>query len=236
MKSTIQKSLPVIALLLFTLGITGIVWSFTPPRYETITLPLQEIEITVPSSSKDTENYAALLTPYEMTLKLPRRLKTGNETKISFSFSPSPNMAASTQANENLYLYYNMVIELRPEFDTLQITPPGSMSTAVLEGSNTAMQWTLITETSMVNEGLFWVYLNFYPLDSSMEIQRTAVLAKPITLISESPFGLSTRWVAVVSSVFLTLSFFFGWPTIGNFIFGGKHQLRRHNESNRSHE
>jgi len=148
MKSTIQKFLPAIALLLFALGITGIVWSFAPPRYETITLPLQEIEITIPSSSQDTEDYAALLTPYEMTLRIPRRLKTGGETKLSYTFSPSPNTSPSVQAIENLYLYYNMVIELRPEFTTLQITPPGSMSTAVVEGGNITMQWKLKTETS----------------------------------------------------------------------------------------
>ncbi|MCD4754040.1 MAG: hypothetical protein K8R40_13300 [Anaerolineaceae bacterium] len=205
----------VLAILFLILGIGGLLWSFLPPSQDTIALPLQEVRLKIDG----TDNYATLMTPYMMYITLPNSLKFGGDASFSFSLNNNPDTPLLlNQSDVNLYDHFNIFIELRPDFENMYIEPAGTMSTPFIEGQDISMTWKISNRTRQNQEGVFWVYFSFYPIDLEQETQRTAILAKQINIETQSIIGLNTNWTAVLSASILTASLFLGWPGLSSNI------------------
>lgn len=208
-----------IAILFLFLGIGGLLWSFLPPSQSTIALPLQEVRLAI----DETDNYAALMTPYMMHITLPNSLKFGGDASLSFSLNHNPDIPLLlNQSDVNVYDHFNVIVELRPDFDNLYLEPAGTMSTPFIEGQDISMTWKISNQTRQNQEGVLWVYLSFYSTNSEQEIQRTAILAKQINIKTKSIIGLNTNWTAILSAALLTASIFLGWPDLSRHITNKK--------------
>lgn len=209
----------ILAILFLTLGIGGLLWSFLPPSQDIIALPLQEVRLKI----DDTDNYAVIMTPYMMYITLPNSLKFGGDASLSFSLNHSSDTPLLlNQTDVNLYDYFNVVVELRPDFEHLYVEPAGTMSTPFIEGQDISLTWNISNKTRQNQEGVLWVYLSFYPIDSGQEVNRTAILAKQINIETKSIIGLDTSWTAVLSAAILTASIFLGWPGFSKNIINKK--------------
>ena len=205
----------VLAILFLILGIGGLLWSFLPPSQNTIALPLQQVRLKIDG----TDNYATLMAPYMMYITLPNSLKFGGDASFSFSLNHNPDtLVLLNQSDGNLYDHFNVIVELRPDFENMYIEPAGTMSTPLIEEQDISMTWKISNQTRHNQEGVFWVYFTFYPIESEQETQRTAILAKKITIETNSIIGLDTNWTAILSAAILTASIFLGWPGLSSII------------------
>lgn len=199
-----------IAILLLGVGVAGLLWAFLPPAQEKIVLPLQEIR--VPLSEGD--QYALLTQAYDMVISFPTALRMGGKSSLTFSLEKSDAPINITTQDEEMYDHYLVTVELKPELTNAGLTPPGIMKTSLLEGQELSMEWMVQTETREDASGVFWVHFNFITDDESSPDYRTAVLARPFIIPTQTLLGLSTRWVAAISSVFLVISLFLGLPNL----------------------
>jgi hypothetical protein len=198
------------AFLLLIVGVAGLLWAFLPPAQEEIVLPLQEIRVPLP----DSDQYALLTQAYDIIISLPTVLRQGGKAAISFSLVKSDTPINISAQDDDMYNHFLVTVELKPEFSNANLTPPGLMKTSLLEGQELSMAWSLQTESREDTSGIFWVHFNFITDDESSPDYRTAVLARTVEIPTQTLMGLSTRWVASISSVFLVISFFLGLPNL----------------------
>ncbi len=199
-----------IAILLLGVGIAGLLWAFLPPPQEKIVLPLQEIRVPLPDSDQN----ALLNQAYDIVINLPTALRMGGTSSLTFSLKKSDTPITISAMDVDMYDHYLVTVELKPEFSHANLTPPGVMKTSLLAGQELSMQWNLQTETREDTSGTFWVHFNFITDDETSPHYRTAVLARFVEIPTQTLIGLSTRWVAAVSSVFLVISLFLGLPNL----------------------
>jgi hypothetical protein len=154
------------------------------------------------------------MTPYTITIKAPVRLKSAGKAVIEFELSPADFPLPLTTNDQDIYQTHNVMLELRPEFSTINLTPSGTLSTALLAGEEIKARWEIQTIQLGNSEGSLWCYLVFYPLDTNQSIERTAFIIKPLTFRTSSFFGLSTRWAAVASAAAITAGLFIGLPMV----------------------
>ena len=206
----IKKLQPFLAFTLLIGSISGLLWGLLPPAQEIITIPMQEVRLSFDQS----ERYATLMTPYDIQLGLPKTIKFGGKAPLSFTLNPTEDPFYPTATDVDLYEHFNVVIELRPEFNNLDIDPAGSMRTTVIDGQPVSTTWSLSGGSNENHTGIFWVYLTFYPLDSEQESQRTAILAKEIQFETQTFLGLNTDLTTILSAAGLTAAFLLGWPQV----------------------
>lgn len=199
-----------IAFVLLAAGVAGLLWAFLPPAQEEIVLPLQEIRVPLP----DSDQFALLTQAYDIVISLPTVLRQGGKADISFSLVKSDTPINISAQDDGMYNHFLVTVELKPELTNANLTPPGLMKTSLLEGQELSMEWSLQTESREDTGGTFWVHFNFITDDESSPDYRTAVLARTVEIPTQTLMGLSTRWVAAISSVFLVISFFLGLPNL----------------------
>ncbi|NSW53507.1 MAG: hypothetical protein HPY85_13465 [Anaerolineae bacterium] len=190
-----------LALALFGLG--GLLWSFLPPKAGTTETMLQLVRVPLEDATMDGIN-GVLMTPYRIVVESPLILKKGGRSDLRFSLRKEESALQLPVNDQDIYLTHNVMVELRPELSPIEVTPPGSVSTALLPGQEVGMTWTLRSTQSQGVDGSLWCYLIFYPLDDQATIQQTAFMIKPLSYITTTFFGLDTRWAAVIAAASLT--------------------------------
>jgi hypothetical protein len=199
-----------IAFVLLAAGVAGLLWAFLPPPQEEIVLQLQEIRVPLP----DSDQFALLNQAYDIVISLPTVLRQGGKAAISFSLIKSDTPINVSTQDDGMYNHFLVTVELKPELANADLTPAGVMKTSLLEGQEVSMQWSVQTESREDTSGIFWVHFNFITDDESTPDYRTAVLARSVEIPTQTLMGLSTRWVAAASSVFLVMALFLGLPNL----------------------
>ena len=210
-KQIITWQTPAAILLLF-LGIAGFLWALLPPSKDTVVLELQEIRVPL-----DDGTYAMLQQPYQMQVAAPKSAKLGKQFDYTFKLKLSEQPINITAQDVDIYDYYQVNIELRPDFLNTTINPPGSMTTAMLEGQEPAMIWKMDPIGNDAIEGVFWVYVAFVPLVDEVEPSSSALLARNVNIPVQTILGLTTRWVAIIATALTVAAIFLGIPQLPFF-------------------
>ncbi len=220
-KKTINCQL-VFASLLLVLGIVGFFWVLLPPTKNSVFLDLQEIRVPI----KD-ETYAMLQDPYQMEITAPKLAKFGQQFGFSFKLSQSSQPLNVTSQDVDIFDYYQINLQLRPDLENTTINPPGSMTTALLPGQEPAMVWKMDAASKEEISGTFWVYMEFVPLQDGLEKTSTALLARNISIPVKTVFGLNTRWITILATAVIVAAIFLGIPQLPFFKGEGAHERKK---------
>lgn len=201
-----------IAVLLFIVGIAGFLWVFLPPVPDAITLQLQEIRVPV-----GTETYALLQDSYQIVIENPKAAKAGKQFGYTFELQQSEIPINVTFQDVDLYKYYQLNLRLEPAFENTTINPPGSMITSLLPDQEPSMVWKMEPTGVDPIQGIFWVYLDFIPLEEGIEPSSTALLARKVEIPVQTILGLDTDTVTIISTMFTVAAIFFGLPQFTSF-------------------
>jgi hypothetical protein len=227
MKTGLARFSPFLAFVLLIFGVSGLLWSFLPAKTETTESILQIVR--VPLSSADGTQNGVLMTPYTVVIESPTQLKQGGEADLRFSLVPTDIVVPLTATDNNIYETHNVMIELRPELGEITLDPIGSVSTAILEGQEISMIWQILSTQTGESEGTLWGYLEFYPLDGTEEVQRTAFIIKPLSFTTNHFIGLNTRWTAVLSAASLTAGVIIAIPLVSQTLQNNTIKKRKTN-------
>ena len=215
MKKTKKKKTAwqaIAAILLFILGIAGFLWVLIPIEKEIVALELQEIR--VPLSE---DRHAMLEQAYQIQIETRTQAKAGQQIDYLFRLVKSEKTLTITEADSNIFDDYQINVELRPDFENTYMNPPGSMTTALLEGQTLNMSWKLEPDGTADIEGVFWVYFDFIPLKENLPESSTAILARSVNIPVQTLLSFSTRWVTIFSTAFVVAAIFFGVPQLPFF-------------------
>ena len=200
------------ALFLLGLGIVGFLWVFLPTPTETIQLDLQEIRVPLEEGQS-----ALLQESYQIKITAPRLIKAGKIFGYSFALIPDNQIVNVTAQDVDIYTQYQVNLVLLPDFENAMINPPGSMTTALSSSQEPAMLWKMEATGSEPVTGIFWVYLDFIPLEPTVDSFSTAVLARSVDIPVQSMLGLNTNAVAILSTASLLIALFLGTPQLRFF-------------------
>jgi hypothetical protein len=160
-------------------------------------------------------NNTTLIIPPELTgINLEYRdwIRLGETGEFQFSLDKGSEGAASAAGVplQEITSLYNVMVEASLEISDVTVTPPGSLTQALLPGEGVKFAWKITPEKTGQFAGRLWLYLLFVPKDGG-PVERAAVLARPIELTSTSFFGLPlayAQWGGVAAFfLFLFLCF-----------------------------
>jgi hypothetical protein len=177
-----------------------------------VILDLQEIRVPLGDDS-----FAMLQQPYRMEINIPREAKAGQPFNFQFHLEQSDQPLNITYQDGNIFDYYQLNLSLRPDFQNAAINPSGTMTTALLPAQEPAMRWKMEPVGKEAIEGIFWVYLDFVPLQDDVPSTSTALLARNVSIPVTSFCGLNTRWMIIISTVLTIAAIFIGIPQIEFF-------------------
>lgn len=210
-KKTLSWQTPV-SIVLLVLGIAGFLWVFLPPANDTIILQMQEIRIPA-----DDETYALLQDSYEMVIESPQTTKVGSQFGYSFELRKSDNPINVTFQDVDIYDYYQLNLSLEPMLENTTINPPGSVTTALLPGQKPAMIWKMEAIGKESITGIFWINIDFIPLNNEIEPSSTALLARKVDIPVQTVFGMATNTITFLATIFCVAAIFLGLPQLPFF-------------------
>ncbi|MEE4194415.1 MAG: hypothetical protein V2J07_04380 [Anaerolineae bacterium] len=200
------------AIIFLVLGITGLLWGLLPPASETVILQLQEIRIPLEDGT-----FAMLQESYQMVIHTPPAVKAGQQFAYSFQLLHSDQPLNITFQDVNIFDYYQINLTLEPDFDQTTINPPGTVTTALQPGQEPVMQWKMEPVDRQPISGIFWVRVDFIPLEPDLEASSTALLARQVSIPVATIFGVSTRGIILISTILTVAAIFLGLPQLPLF-------------------
>ncbi len=200
------------AVLLLVLGAAGLLWALLPPTSDTVALQLQEIRIPLEDGK-----FAMLQESYQMVIQTPPAVKAGQQFAYSFQLLHSDQQLNITFQDMNIYDYYQINLTLEPDFEHTTINPPGTVTTALQPGQEPVMQWKMEPVDRQPITGIFWVRVDFIPLEPDLEAASTALLARQVSIPVEDIFGINTRGIILISTILTVAAIFLGLPQLPLF-------------------
>lgn len=117
----------------------------------------------------------------------------------------------------NLYETHNLVAEARLDLLGIESLPKGTISEPLSPGKTVNFYWNIQSHAAGVFRGTLWLHVNIVPRNEG-QIERVALLAKPIEIESTTILGMSSQIARIFSLSGSLLSTIIGFPFLESIL------------------
>jgi len=118
----------------------------------------------------------------------------------------------------NLYETHNLVAEARLDLLGIESLPKGTISEPLSPGKTVNFYWNIQSHAAGVFRGTLWLHVNIVPRGDDGQIERVALLAKPIEIESTTILGMSSQFARIFSLSGSLLSTIIGFPFLESIL------------------
>ncbi len=118
----------------------------------------------------------------------------------------------------NLYETHNLVAEARLDLLGIESLPKGTISEPLSPGKTINFYWNIQSHTAGIYRGTLWLHVNIVPRGDDGQIERVALLAKPIEIESTTILGMSSQIARIFSLSGSVLSTIIGFPFLESIL------------------
>ncbi len=118
----------------------------------------------------------------------------------------------------DLYETHNLVAEARLDLLGIESLPQGTVSEPLAPGKTVNFYWNIQSRTAGEFRGTIWLHVNIVPRDGAGQIERVALLAKPIEIESTTILGMSSQMARIFSLSGSLLSSIIGFPFLESIL------------------
>jgi hypothetical protein len=118
----------------------------------------------------------------------------------------------------NLYETHNLVAEARLDLLGIESLPQGTVSEPLSPGKTVNFYWNIQSHTAGVFRGTLWLHVNIVPRNDDGQIEKVALLAKPIEIESTTILGMSSQIARIFSLSGSLLSTIIGFPFLESIL------------------
>ena len=196
----------VLAVILLTISLALLMWSYWPARREISIQPISPSKSAIPESRR-------------LTLELPSRIRVweGDVIRMMLDVDSLGNITPTA----NLYETHNITAEARLDLAGVDVKPSDLISEPLLPGQSATFYWSARPGDVGVYRGTAWLHLRFVDKVSGAE-SRIAVSAQRVEIDAVNLFGLplgAVRWAGGVGSFIGGIIGFPFFKDIVKFIF-----------------
>jgi hypothetical protein len=118
----------------------------------------------------------------------------------------------------NLYETHNLVAEARLDLLGIESLPKGTISEPLSPGKTVNFYWNIQSHAAGDFRGTLWLHVNIVPRGDDGQIERVALLAKPIEIESTTILGMSSQFARIFSLSGSLLSTIIGFPFLESIL------------------
>lgn len=195
-----------IALILFLISVSLIVWASLPNPHQSLTQPISYAETKTPIEPQGSTS--SMMVSRQVVLDWPKSMRIGDTDEISLILQPVES-GASTQnpsfISTDIYSIYNIMAEARLEVAGITVNPANPVRESMPVGQTVKYKWEVNTNRVGQFTGKVWLYLRLLPLDGSTPNQ-VPVFIREVRLQTYSLFGMNETMAYILASVGIVAS------------------------------